>query len=502
MPDITLPNAWTGRFYQKKLWDYLMAGGKRAAPVWHRRGGKDKVCLNYTAPAAHIRQGVYWHMLPEASQARKAIWDAVDEFTGQRLIDQAFPKELRATTRESDMFIRFHNGSTWQVVGSDNYDSLIGSPPIGVVFSEFAYANPMAWQKLSPILLNNNGWAIFPSTPYGRNHYHGLHENAKLDSEWFTEILTVEDTGVLTQAFLDRRAQQGKAYVYEGQLITSIHQLPWSHVIELTRIEVAREERQLAAQRGPEEAAAIIQQEYYCSFNAATPGSIYGSILEEMERATPPRICKVPFNPGFAVDMACDLGASEGNDMAIWWTQRIGRETVFIDCDNAANVGIDWLVDKANQRRVDRKFNYAEIPFALPHDAGHPQPSNAGAMSFAQKLQKDYGYRSRVNVVTPSVAWSLTRCKQYLAQCVFDAQHCEVGLGALRSYHRKYDPKRQNYSEYAVHDWSSNLADAFRTHVEGQKVARQLQPVSVDYFAQKKRGEFALHDEDPLGRGF
>ena len=464
MPNITLPNNWIGRPYQRDLWEYLTRGGKRAVCVWHRRAGKDKVALNWTAVASQVRKGVFWHMLPEASQARKAIWDAVDEFTGIRLIDQAFPKELRATTRESDMFIRFHNGSTWQVVGSDNYDSLIGSPPVGVVFSEFAYANPASWQKLSPILMNNGGWAIFLSTPYGRNHFHGLYEFAKNDPDWFSEVLTVNDTNLFTKAQVDA------------------------------------EERQLAAQRGAEEASAIIQQEYYCSFNAAIPGSIYGAILEDMERATPPRILRVPHNPGFAVQASCDLGASEGNDMAIWWTQRIGRETAVIDCDNAAGVGIDWLADKLNQRRIDRKFTYAETPVLLPHDAGHPQPSNAGAMSFAQKLYKDYGYRNKINPVTPSVAWSITRCKQYMAQCVFDVEHCAVGLGALRAYHRKWDPKRQVYSEFPVHDWSSNLADAWRTHVEGQKVARQLQPVSVDYFAQKRRSDMAVIDEDPLGR--
>lgn len=405
-------------------------------------------------------------MLPEASQARKAIWDAVDEFTGIRLIDQAFPPVLRATTRESDMFIRFKNGSTWQVVGSDNYDSLIGSPPIGVVFSEFAYANPAAWQKISPIMMNNKGWAIFPSTPYGRNHLHGLYQYAKSDPTWFAEVLTVADTGLYTQQQVDA------------------------------------EEKQLAAQRGYEEAHAIIQQEYYCSFNASIPGAIYGQLLEDMERATPPRILKIPHNPGFAVQASCDLGASEGNDMAIWWSQRIGRETVFLDFDQAAGVGIDWMVDKLNQRKVDRKFNYHDTAVLLPHDAGHPQPSNEGAMSFAQKLRKHYGYTNSVNVVTPSLAWSITRCKQYLSQCVFDSEHCNKGLEMLRAYHRKWDPKRQVYGEYPVHDHSSNAADSFRTHVEGQRVARQLQPVSVDYFAPKQRGNMAIADVDPLHREF
>jgi phage terminase large subunit len=71
-------------------------------------------------------------MLPEYSQGRKAIWAAVNPHTGKRRIDEAFPKALRDTTNENEMFILFKSGATWQVVGSDRYDSTVGSPPAGV----------------------------------------------------------------------------------------------------------------------------------------------------------------------------------------------------------------------------------------------------------------------------------------------------------------------------------------------------------------------------------
>ena len=67
--DIILPNQWQPRSYQRRLWNYLEEGGKRAVAVWHRRAGKDEVCLHWTACAAMQRVGNYWHMLPEASQA-------------------------------------------------------------------------------------------------------------------------------------------------------------------------------------------------------------------------------------------------------------------------------------------------------------------------------------------------------------------------------------------------------------------------------------------------
>ena len=68
--EITLPNRWRPRGYQRRLWNYLEGGGKRAVAVWHRRAGKDEVCLHWAACAAMQRVGNYWHMLPEASQAQ------------------------------------------------------------------------------------------------------------------------------------------------------------------------------------------------------------------------------------------------------------------------------------------------------------------------------------------------------------------------------------------------------------------------------------------------
>ncbi len=128
---ITLPNNWAPRRDQLKLWSYLERGGKRAVECAHRRWGKDDVALHWTAMAANDvghsgaigRVGTYWHMLPKANQARKAIWEAVNARTGKRRIDEAFPRELRSDTRETDMFIRFKNGSTFQIIGSDRYDA-------------------------------------------------------------------------------------------------------------------------------------------------------------------------------------------------------------------------------------------------------------------------------------------------------------------------------------------------------------------------------------------
>ena len=161
---IRIPNNWGPRSYQMNVWRYLEQGGKRAICIWHRRAGKDEVCLHWAASSMIDKPATYWHMLPAYSQGRKAIWTAVNPHTGKRRIDEAFPHELRANTNEQEMFIRLKNGATWQVLGSDRYDAAVGSPPYGITFSEWALSNPAAWAYLAPIVTENGGWARFITT--------------------------------------------------------------------------------------------------------------------------------------------------------------------------------------------------------------------------------------------------------------------------------------------------------------------------------------------------
>jgi hypothetical protein len=111
-PMAVMPRRWEPREYQKPLWLYLEAGGKRADVVAHRRWGKDDVALNWAAACATRTRGTYWHLLPEASQGRKAIWDAVNPHSGRRRIDEAFPKSIRERTRDAEMMIHVKEGST------------------------------------------------------------------------------------------------------------------------------------------------------------------------------------------------------------------------------------------------------------------------------------------------------------------------------------------------------------------------------------------------------
>jgi phage terminase large subunit len=430
---IDLPYQWEARDYQQSLWRHMHAGGKRAIAVWPRRHGKDDVALHYAACAAHERVGVYWHLLPQQNQARKAIWDAVNPHTGRRRIDDAFPKALRETTREQDMMIRFRVGSTWQVIGSDNYDALVGTPPVGVVFSEWALSNPQAWSLIRPILAENGGWALFITTPRGRNHAHRMYQMAKGSPDWFAERLTANDTGVFTPETL------------------------------------ATERAEIVQERGEEDGEAIYQQEYMTSFSAGLPGAYYAKIIDKLEADD--RITAVPHNPQQQVHTAWDLGRND--QTVIWFIQRFGTGWAVIDYLANTSVGIDWYVRELR----NKPYSYGE--HLLPHDAENEQlVSTTGSI---EETVKGMGLTGvRVVPRTASVANDINEVRQVLPTCYFDKVKCERGLDALRSYRRIWDEKLKTYRDTPLHDWASDPADAFRTFAIGKPQDR-LTPQVIKY---------------------
>lgn len=108
-------------------------------------------------------KGGYAYVLPTYEQGRKVIWDSIDA-KGMRFKDH-IPPELLVGENGQTLKFTLANGSFIQILGSENIDGLRGISPRGIVFSEYAFQNPTAWEVMSPILAENGGWAIFNSTP-------------------------------------------------------------------------------------------------------------------------------------------------------------------------------------------------------------------------------------------------------------------------------------------------------------------------------------------------
>ena len=200
--EITLPHKFTPRPYQLPLLRALDSGINRALITWNRRSGKDKTCFNFTIKRACERVGTYYYFLPTYNQAKKVIWDNIDN-DGFKMLDH-IPEELIKATNGTELKIELKNGSIIQLIAANEFKkSGVGANPIGVVFSEYSVTDKDAWQFVSPILAANGGWAIFNFTPRGKNHAWELLQRAKDNTKWFWEILTVDDTKVLDKEALE-----------------------------------------------------------------------------------------------------------------------------------------------------------------------------------------------------------------------------------------------------------------------------------------------------------
>jgi hypothetical protein len=433
MPEVELPaHGWAPRPAQLPVWRYLEHGGKRAILHAHRRFGKDDLALHWTACAAHQRIGTYWHMLPEGEQVRKAIWEAVNPYTGRRRIDDAFPKELRDTTRENEMFIRFKSGSTWQALGSDNYRSLVGTPPIGLVFSEWSKAHPGAWAYLAPILVENGGWMIAITTPEGRNHSYAMHQMAQADPLWFSQIITVRDN----------------IRMCEAAGVTP--------PITLESVEAQR--REYHALFGEAAGDALIEQEYFCSFSAAILGAYWGRELSELEQAG--RLCALDRIEGLPVHTAWDIGVDDA--MAVWVFQHGPGFTHILDYVEASGYGFDFFTNWLRERDyVPRRARNGDIHGNdyVPHDAKQRMPTARGARTRIQELIELK--RNPVLVPDHKLMDRVTAGRQLLKRAWFDAERCDVGLTALRAYQAEWDAINRVFRKTPKHNWASHGSDAF-----------------------------------------
>jgi phage terminase large subunit len=311
------------------------------------------------------------------------------------------------------MFIRFKNGATWQVVGSDKYDATVGSPPYGIVFSEWALSNPSAWAYLAPILVENGGWALFITTSRGRNHAHSMLKMAQKEPDWFAEVLPVAATGAMTDEAVAAQLRE-----YEGIY-------------------------------GHEAAQALIDQEYHCSFEAAILGAYWGKEMRLAEQSA--RICSVPVNPTLPVQKAWDIGVDDA--MAIWCFQVYPDYIDVVDYYEGHGQGFDHYADWLFVR------GYRGTDW-VPHDAKVREAGAPGARSRIESMLA-LGLKPEL-VPNNNLMDGINAGRLTIPHARFDETKTAKGLDCLREYSTDWDEKAHAFKVTPKHNWASHGADAWR----------------------------------------
>lgn len=413
---VVLPHEYEPREYQKNVWKALfIEKKKRLLCIWHRRAGKDKTCVNLLLAASQERVGTYYYLFPELKQARRDIWEAIGA-DGKKFLDH-FPAQLISRINNTEMVIEFTNGSIFRMCGADRYDALMGSNPVGIIFSEYSLQNPRAWDYMRPILAENGGWALFQYTPRGTNHGYTLYNDVKDNPKWFVERLTCDDT-----------------FKPDGKPVISKEMV----------------DEEIAAGMSED----MAQQEFYCSFTAAVRGAYFGKGLSRCEDQD--RIKDFLIDPTIPVSTYWDLGWADPT--SIWFIQQTGEQFSAINYyeNNMEDLNhyVNYLHDFRNKYGIVYDKHYA------PHDGSHKRiGSGESVIDKARKLGILFQHVPRIAHKIDAIE----RARSILPRMVFHKTNCAYGLSCLREYHSEFKERYGVFSDNPVHNWASHGADAFMT---------------------------------------
>lgn len=414
--EIEIPYKFQPRAYQQPIWDALKSGKKRVVACWHRGAGKDLFALNFLIWKAVQTPGVYLHCFPKYNQGKKAIWNSVhstDEGEAMSYLDH-IPKQIIRSKNSSDMRIELFNGSIYCVMGIDgkNATQARGMNPSFVILSEYAYMDPESWYTLEPRVSQNNGTAVFLSTPNGQNHFYHLYNYAcdPTATDYVASRMTIDQTKTL----------------------------------ELSHIEALR------AEGIPED---FIQQEYYCDFNRGAEGSYYGKQIQAAKDEG--RIGDVRPQLDNPVYTSWDIGV--GDATAIFFFQQCpdGNVNVLHYYENSGS-GLDHYLRYLDQWKAKNACFYGQ--HFVPHDMENRDfSSGEKRIDVARRL----GFEMTV-VKKESIDEGIQNVRSLLPRCRFDAKECKLGIQCLEFYRKKWNDSLKIYYDEPLHDRWSHGSDSFR----------------------------------------
>lgn len=402
MDAITIP-------YSPRQWADRLHGttSRWIVLVLHRRAGKTVAVLNHLQrDALKIPDSRFAYIAPFYKQAKNIAWDLLKHYA------RPIPG---VQFNESELSVKYPNGSKLQLYGADNPDSLRGIALWGVAFDEYSQQPSNIFTEIiRPSLADHAGYAIWIGTPKGKNELYRLYEYGKTDDKWLSMLLTAEDTKLIAQSELE----DAKKLMSEDEYA----------------------------------------QEFMCSFEAAVKGAYYSQQLLDARKSG--RIKTVPYDPSLKVHIVSDLGV--GQNFASGFYQRSGGELRKIDYwEGSEKDGIPQAI-KAFQNKP-----YVYSKWFLPHDAmANSIDTGKTRVETIKTLWPNVDV-----VVLPrlSVDDGIAKARLAFQHLWIDENNCQLWLDYIAQYRQDWDDERGMFKEKPLHDFTSHAADEWRYAAEAEE---------------------------------
>lgn len=371
--------------------------------VAHRRAGKSVAQCNHILRAALRNRRdfpvpKYAYIGPSFAQTKDLIWNYFIQYAG-----------VLPGTRflEGELTVVLPTGARISLYGgAQAYERVRGLYLDGAVLDEYPLLNAEAFDVVvRPALADYGGWGILSGTPQGRDHFYEAYNRAKQNPDtWDLFVIPVTETDALHPDEVEEMRRQ------------------------MTPNQFARE--------------------MLCSFDAPVEGSYYGDLIVDL--TTRGHITKVPYDHSAGVVTAWDLGMHDHT--SIWFAQRIGKELHIIDFLTDSGKGLDFYVKQLQLR------GYSYVGHIFPHDVkARELGTGRSRYEVLEQLQLE-------PTVCPDhkIDDGIAAVRTILPECWFNAEPCDPGLIALKSYQAAPALNLGTMHPRPLHNWASHPSDAFR----------------------------------------
>ena len=193
--------------------EFIESPAKRKVIVSGRRGGKT-TGVSMLAAQEFLKGRRILYAAPTQDQT-DAFWENIKSyFTNGIATGAIYKNETRRILEIPGSRIRAK--TAW------NADTMRGDYADLMILEEFAMMAMSAWDEVgAPMLLDNNGDAVFISTPRRRNHFHGLYVRAKADTSgrWAYWHFTSHQNPYLSEEALAELTQDMTDEAYKQEIL-------------------------------------------------------------------------------------------------------------------------------------------------------------------------------------------------------------------------------------------------------------------------------------------
>ena len=162
-----------------------------------RRWGKTYLALVFLMSGELKADQRRWYIAPTYRQGKMIAYPIL------RKLLHGFSN---AKLNESELSIKFSNGSEIAIKGADNEDSLRGAGLDRVVLDEYATMKPHVFQEIVlPMLATTKGRSMFIGSPNGFNHFYEIYMRGQGDQDrnWRSWLYTTLDGGFVSASEIE-----------------------------------------------------------------------------------------------------------------------------------------------------------------------------------------------------------------------------------------------------------------------------------------------------------